>query len=145
MVACGLTQADHSTISKKAKEVPFGIFKQLLHVLIQKCNHPTRRRLRIPKELLAVDSTTISAGPNRLPWAPSAKGEKSGNKLHVALLTETGRLHRVTESTGKQHDSTLCTAVTDPKFILIADKPTGITSSSMPTWSKNKCSILLSE
>ncbi|MDG0811524.1 IS4 family transposase [Cohnella rhizosphaerae] len=125
MVACGLRQADHSTISKKAKEVPFSVFKQLLHLLIRKCNRSTRRRLRLPKEPLAVDSTTISAGHNRLPWAPSAKGEKSGIKLHVSLLTETGELHRVTESTGKQHDSTICSRVTDPNFILVADRAYG--------------------
>ncbi|WP_237100017.1 IS4 family transposase [Paenibacillus azoreducens] len=125
MVACGLRPADHSTISKKAKEVPFSVFKQLLHLLIRKCNRSTRRRLRLPKEPLAVDSTTISAGHNRLPWAPSVKGEKSGIKLHVSLLTETGELHRVTESTGKQHDSTLCSAVTDSNFILVADRAYG--------------------
>ncbi|OUS77283.1 hypothetical protein B1748_09075 [Paenibacillus sp. MY03] len=125
MVACGLPKADHSTISKKAKDVPFDVFKQLLHLLIHKCSRTTRRRLRIPKEPLAVHSTTISAGHNRLPWAPSAKGDKSGIKLYVSLLTETGELHRVTESTGKQHDSTRCTAVTDPNFILVADRAYG--------------------
>ena len=122
MEACGLRQMNYSTISKKAKEVPFAVFKQLLDVVMKKCNRTTRRRLGLPKELLAVDSTTISAGPNRFPWAPAASGNKCGIKLHVALLTETAEIHRVTESTGKQHDSTLGHVVTDSKFILIADR-----------------------
>jgi hypothetical protein len=124
MPICGLPKADHSTISKKAKDVPFEVFKQLLHSIINKCNRPTRRRLRIPKELLLVDSSSITVGRNRLPWTP-IKGEKAGIKLHVSLLAGEGKLHKVTESTGLQHDINFCNEVTDPRFILVADRAYG--------------------
>lgn len=124
MTGCGLRKVDHSTISKKAKDVPFELFKRLLQRLIQKCNRPTRRRLRIPKELLLVDSTTITVGRNRLPWAPM-KGERSGVKLHVSLLADEGKLHQVTESIGREHDLPFCQDVTDSQFILVADRAYG--------------------
>lgn len=124
MTFFGLSRADHSTISKKAKSVPFEVFKQLLQLLIQKCNRPTRRRLRIPKELLVVDSTSITVGRNRLPWTP-IKGEKAGIKLHVSLLAGEGKLHKVTESAGLQHDLNFCNDVTDSQYILVADRAYG--------------------
>jgi hypothetical protein len=89
-----------------------------------KTNRPTRRRLRIPKELLLVDSSSITVGRNRLPWTP-IKGEKAGIKLHVSLLAGEGKLHKVTESTGLQHDINFCNEVTDPRFILVADRAYG--------------------
>ncbi|MFD0717716.1 IS4 family transposase [Paenibacillus sp. GCM10027626] len=120
----GLQIADHSTISKKAKEVPYQLFKELLHLLIRKCNRATKRKLRIPKELLAVDSTKITVGKGRLPWAP-LKGERSGVKLHVALVIDQGNLHRVTESTGNSPDLVHAPEVIDPSFVIVADRAYG--------------------
>ncbi|MGG6310480.1 hypothetical protein [Paenibacillus macerans] len=34
----GLKVVDHSTLSKKAKDVPFGVFKRLLHAAIALCS-----------------------------------------------------------------------------------------------------------
>ncbi|WP_127528356.1 IS4 family transposase, partial [Paenibacillus alginolyticus] len=124
MPSSGMAKADHSTISKKAKDVPFEIFKQLLSLMIQKCNRPTRRRLRIPKELLVVDSTKITVGIGRLPWAP-LKGEKAGIKLHVSLIADAGKLHKVTETTGYRPDISSCKDVLDDRFILVADRAYG--------------------
>ncbi|NRF92399.1 hypothetical protein HQN89_15430 [Paenibacillus frigoriresistens] len=115
-----MAKADHSTISKKAKDVPFEVFKQLLSLMIQKCNRPTRRRLRIPKELLVVDSTKITVGIGRLPWAP-LKGEKAGIRLHVSLIADAGKLHKVTETTGYRPDISSCKDVLDDRFILVAE------------------------
>lgn len=120
----GLPKADHSTISKKAKDVPFEVFKQMLYLLIHKCNRYARRNLGIPKKLLLVDSSSITVGRGRLPWAP-IKGEKAGIKLHVSLLADKGVLHKVTESTGKAHDLTFCKDVADSRFILVADRAYG--------------------
>ena len=39
--------------------------------------------------LLLVDSTTITVGKNRLPWAPY-HGERWGIKLHVTYTAKTG-------------------------------------------------------
>lgn len=124
MAAAGLQPAHYSTISKKAKAVPFAIFKQLLHLLIGRCNRATRRRLSIPKPLLAVDSTMVITGRSRLPWAPYSS-IKAGIKLHVGYLTQEGDIHRVAETTAKQHDLPICPEVTDARFILLADRAYG--------------------
>jgi hypothetical protein len=43
MSSIGLTEISYSTISKKAAEVPYKIFKDLFHLLITKCNRVQRR------------------------------------------------------------------------------------------------------
>ena len=58
--------------------------KTLFEIIISKCNRQMRRILNLPKQLIAVDSTTVTVGENRLKWA-KLKGKKSGIKLHVAL------------------------------------------------------------
>ncbi|ERI05713.1 hypothetical protein [Aneurinibacillus aneurinilyticus] len=86
----GLLKVHYSSFSGKAAEVPFAVFKTLLHLLVQKCNRIVRRKLSFPKELLLIDSTTITVGKTRLPWAPY-HGERAGIKLHVALQAESGQ------------------------------------------------------
>ncbi|MBW7644801.1 IS4 family transposase, partial [Geobacillus thermoleovorans] len=39
----GLPRFHYSTVSKKAKEVPYDIMKRLLALIISKCNRQTRR------------------------------------------------------------------------------------------------------
>jgi hypothetical protein len=124
MPLCGLRAVDHSTVSKKAKDVPFELFKRLLHLMIQQCNRKTRRCLGIPRDLLVVDSTKITVGLGRLPWAP-LKGEKAGIKLHVALLADRGELHQVTETTGNEPDLKSCPDLRDSRWILLADRAYG--------------------
>ncbi|MCF2719123.1 hypothetical protein [Paenibacillus sp. 203] len=46
-----------------------------------------------PKELLLIDSTTMTVGKTRLPWAPY-HGERAGIKLQVALRAENGQPFR---------------------------------------------------
>lgn len=120
----GLRTVDHSTLSKKAKDVPFELFKRMLDLMIQLCNRATKRKLGIPKDLLVVDSTKITVGIGRLPWAP-LKGEKAGIKLHVSLLADQGQLHKVTETTGNTPDLNRCADVVDSRFILVADRAYG--------------------
>lgn len=124
MALSGQRIVDHSTLSKKAKDVPFELFKRLLHLMIDLCNRKTRRALGIPKELLIVDSTTITVGLGRLPWAPH-KGQKSGVKLHVGIIGDQGELHKVTETTGYEPDLKSCPELLDRRFILVADRSYG--------------------
>jgi hypothetical protein len=92
----GLPVVHYSCFSTKAAEVPFALFKELLHRVIHKCSRETRRKPTFPKELLLIDSTTVTVGKTRLPWAPY-HGERSGIKLHVALRAENGRPLQVVE------------------------------------------------
>ncbi|MCU6791381.1 IS4 family transposase [Paenibacillus sp. WQ 127069] len=99
----GLSEDHYSRFSSKAAEVPFAVFKELHHLLIRKCNRETRRKLAFPKELLLIDSTTVTVGKTRLPWAPY-HGERAGVKLHVALRAETQQQQQVVETVGSRHD-----------------------------------------
>ncbi|SFM52143.1 hypothetical protein SAMN03159341_1425 [Paenibacillus sp. 1_12] len=62
VVCYGLNPFHYSTFSTKASDVPYELFKRLFHLLISRCNRSTKRRLHIPKDLLLVDSTTITVG-----------------------------------------------------------------------------------
>ncbi|WP_275667875.1 transposase, partial [Paenibacillus oryzisoli] len=92
--------------------------------MIKQCNRKTRRSLGIPQELLIVDSTKITTGLGRMPWAP-LKGEKAGVKLHVALLADRGELYKVTETTGNDPDMKSCPILQDCQRILVADRAYG--------------------
>ncbi|WP_152643794.1 hypothetical protein [Paenibacillus terrae] len=63
----GLPVVHYSCFSTKAAEVPFALFQELLHRVIHKCSRETRRKLTFPKELLLIDSTTVTVGKTRLP------------------------------------------------------------------------------
>lgn len=53
--------------STKAAEVPFTVFKELFQYLVAQKNRRFRRQLAFPKELLLLDSNTITVGETRLP------------------------------------------------------------------------------
>ncbi|MCS7462868.1 hypothetical protein N0M98_22340 [Paenibacillus doosanensis] len=65
----GLVEVHYSRFSSKAAEVPFAVFKEIFHLLVRKYNREIRRKLAFPKELLLIDSTTVTVGKTRLPWA----------------------------------------------------------------------------
>ncbi|SEN74227.1 hypothetical protein SAMN04487895_102417 [Paenibacillus sophorae] len=117
----GLEAIDYSCLSKKAKDVPFDIYKQLFHLMIRKCNRHTKRKLKFPKELLVIDSTKITVEIGRLPWVP-LKGSRAGVKLNVALRQSTGQPHKVVESTGNHHDICSSDELFDSAFINVADR-----------------------
>ncbi|MBE0344076.1 hypothetical protein E4V51_29580 [Paenibacillus sp. 28ISP30-2] len=99
----GLPKVHYSCFSTKAAEVPFAIFKELFHRVIHKCSRETRRKLTFPKELLLIDSTTMTVGKTRLPWAPY-HGERAGIKLHVALQAQNGQPLQVVVTLGSKPD-----------------------------------------
>lgn len=117
----GLYFCDYSTVSKKASHVPLEIFKEILALTMSRCNRDIRRATRFPKELLLVDSTTITVGKNRLSWAPY-HGERSGVKLHIALKHSNNNLEKVVETTGLKHDSPVLDQLVDKNCILVADR-----------------------
>jgi hypothetical protein len=118
---CGLPSGDYSTFSKKAKDVPYDLFKQAFQLLLKKCNRPLRRQLRLPKDLLLIDSTTITVGKTRLPWAPY-HGERAGVKLHVALVAANEMPAKVVETIGKRHDGPVGEELADDRYILVEDR-----------------------
>lgn len=71
-----------------------------------------------------MDSTTITVGKNRLPWAPF-HGERSGIKLHVAFTSETGMPLEVKETVGLNHDGPAGESLANKAFILVQDRAYG--------------------
>jgi len=117
----GLTAVNYSTLSKKAGHLDFELMKKLFDLIVSKCNRETRRVIKIPNKLLIVDSTTITVGKSRLPWA-LYHGERSGIKLHVSFSPETGMPVRVVESTGLRHDGPMGEKLVDLRFVLVEDR-----------------------
>ena len=106
---------------KKQKMFLFFIFKDLFALMCSRCNRSIRRQLNFPKELLLVDSTTITVGKTRLLWAPY-HGERAGVKLHTALNLSTELPQKVLETTGLKHDSPILDELTDRACIIVADR-----------------------
>ncbi|MFT8322198.1 MAG: IS4 family transposase [Bacillus sp. (in: firmicutes)] len=117
----GLPKVNYSTLSKKAGHVDYNIMKQLFHLVVSKCNRATHRSLKISKELLLVDSTTITVGKSRLPWA-LYHGERAGIKLHVSYSPLTEMPLQVVETTGLVHDGPISEQLTDSRFIMVEDR-----------------------
>jgi len=120
----GLSPVHYSCFSGKAADVPFAVFKELFQLLVRKCNRETRRKLAFPKELLLIDSTTMTVGKTRLPWAPY-HGERAAVKLHVALRAQNGQPLDVTETIGARHDGPLCESLENLDFIMVMDRAYG--------------------
>lgn len=141
MPAIGLPSVHFSTISKKAASVPYEIAKDLFHRLIKKCNRAQRRTKAIRHALLLIDSTTITVGENRLPWAPY-HGKRSGIKLHVAYTPETGMPLEVKETEGLLHDGPAGESLANPAFILVQDRAYGKHSRLDAFQKQNQCFVI---
>ena len=117
----GLFGCHYSTVSKKAGEVPFGIIKEIFTLFCSRCNRQLRRKCNFPKELLLIDSTTVTVGKTRLLWAPY-HGERAGVKLHTALQLSTQIPQKVVETTGLKHDSPMLDELANKDCIVVADR-----------------------
>ncbi|MET0786214.1 MAG: hypothetical protein ABWY25_05870 [Paenisporosarcina sp.] len=60
----GLVDVHYSTLSKKLRQLDYTLMKQVFALIVGKCNRVTRRTLKIPNQLLLVDSTTVTVGKN---------------------------------------------------------------------------------
>ncbi|MBM7649047.1 hypothetical protein JOC78_002000 [Bacillus ectoiniformans] len=83
-VSSGLVKVDYSTLSKKLSQMDYRHMKEVFHLIVRKCNRAIRRALKIPNNLLLVDSTTVTVGKSRLPWAVY-HCERSGIKFTSAI------------------------------------------------------------
>jgi len=98
---------DYSTLSKRLGELNYLIVKRIFELVVSRLNRSAGRSLKLKKELLAFDSTTIMVGKNRLSWA-LYHGERSGIKLHVSFTNRTGMPLQIVETTGLKHDGPIC-------------------------------------
>lgn len=117
----GLKTVDHSTISKKSNGIDYRIAKKLFEIVVSKCNRSLRRILKLEKDIIAIDSTTISVGSGRLKWA-KYKSHKAGIKLHVAFNVNSGQPQKVKETNANKHDGPIGEEIIDIKNIIVEDR-----------------------
>ena len=120
--SCDLNHVDFSTFSKKAKDVPFEFFKRAFSLILSKSNRSVRRAMASEtRKIIAVDSTTMTFGKSKLPWA-KYHGEKSGVKLHIHYDVASEMPVKAEESTGLVHDSAVSKYDTFEGAILVKDR-----------------------
>ena len=119
--AQGLKSVDYSTLSKRLGELNYLIVKRIFELIVSRLNRSARRSLKLKKELLAIDSTTITVGKTRLPWA-LYHGNRSGIKLHVSFTNQTSMPLQIVETTGLKHDGPIGVQLEDKRFIIVADR-----------------------
>ncbi|MGL5616639.1 MAG: IS4 family transposase, partial [Sarcina sp.] len=117
----GLTPVNYSTISKKANCMDYKIAKKLFEILVSKCNRPLKKILKLDKNIIAIDSTTISVGKERLKWA-KYKSHKAGIKLHVAFNVNSNQPQQVKETNANKHDGPVGKEIIDIENIIVEDR-----------------------
>ena len=122
-VQYGLPKVDYSTLSKKAKEIPFEIFLYICNHILAKSNRTTRRKMDpvISRMVAAIDSTCITAHKNKLPWAPYLK-ESSGIKYHVKFAVDSKLPIQVIPSVIHTGDAEKLPEFRDNNNILVCDR-----------------------
>ncbi|QQK77636.1 IS4 family transposase [Salicibibacter cibarius] len=123
-----LKAVDHTTLSTKASILPYEAVKEILELLGSRFNRETRRSMDLPVSLAALDSTTMTVGENRLPWAPY-HGKRNGVKMHTFFRVDTLLPIQVEASKGLTHDAAvahsfshqLITSVRDRAYATIRD------------------------
>ncbi|WP_391559267.1 IS4 family transposase [Robertmurraya sp.] len=118
-----LQAVDHTTICKKSALVPYLLFKELFTLLVQRCNRQTRRTLKLPFPLYAVDATVITFTPLRMKWA-SFTQTRNAVRLHVQYDIEDQMPTLIEETDGRTGDSMMAEKVfpSDPGTIVVADR-----------------------
>ena len=117
----GLIPVNYSTISKKSNLMNYQIAKKLFAIIISKCNRPLRRLLNLPKDIIAIDSTTINLGRKKLEWAKYRK-HKAGIKLHVAYNVNSNQPQKVKETCASKHDGPAGEEIIDINNIIVEDR-----------------------
>lgn len=116
-----LIQLEHSSLSKKLKELDYSFMKAVFERIVQRLNRAGQRKMKLPNRLLLIDSTTITVGKSCLPWAVY-HGELSSVKLHVSYSSETGMPVKVVETTGLKYDGPIGEQLADKRFVLVEDR-----------------------
>lgn len=82
----GLLSVDHSSLSKRLKDLDYHIMKRIFDVVSGKLNRSAKRSLSMNKELLAVDSTTITVGKNDYPGRFITANVQESNSMSVSRM-----------------------------------------------------------
>ena len=112
---------DYSTLSKRLDELDYLIIKPIFELIVGRLNRVARRKMKVEKELLALDSTTVTVGKNCLTGA-LYHGERSGVRLRISFINSTGMPLHVVETTDLKQDDPIGVELEDKCFIIVADR-----------------------
>ncbi|WP_394358380.1 transposase [Paenibacillus suaedae] len=73
---------------------------------------------------MLIDSTTVTVGGTRLPWAPY-HGERAGIKLHVTFHAASSQPQNVIEKVGSRHDGPVGEELAHSSYIHVQDRAYG--------------------
>ncbi|WP_409251040.1 IS4 family transposase [Bacillus sp. SCS-153A] len=119
-----LPSVDHSTLAKKAQNVPYQILQKLFSRLVNRLGRGMRRALFKPYKLFAVDSTTITFQHPDMSWAGYTR-TRHAIRLHTKFDVEEGQPTQVIHTTGRHHDVMVAPKLyedTEPLSIITADR-----------------------
>ncbi|WP_081949442.1 transposase [Paenibacillus durus] len=116
----GLLQVHYSSFSGKATAVPFPVFKALFHLLVRKCSRIARRKLAFPKELLLIDSTTMTVGKTVCLGHRITVNERELNCILPCRLKNLQPL-KVIETVGSRHDGPISEDLAHIDYIMVMD------------------------
>lgn len=121
--AYGLPKVDYSTLSKKAKEVPYEVFLELFYIIFSKINRKSRRKIasKCGRVLKAVDSTRIVKDQTKWSWS-YYKQEKSGIKFHLGYYPESDTPVQIIPSAINVQDSERLECFAEEDTLLLCDR-----------------------
>ncbi|WIF97646.1 IS4 family transposase [Pontibacillus chungwhensis] len=118
---------NHSTISKKAQEVPYEFFRDLFQELLQRLTTSQKKKFLKDYSLFAIDSTTITFRHQTRSWAKYRK-HLYAIKLHTEFNIDQKMPTHVFDTTGKDSDIMMAPLIflhKDFPAIRVADRAYG--------------------
>ena len=122
-VCHGLPKVDHTSLSKKSKEVPYEIYLELCRNIITKATRAVRRKVtpKYNRVVKAIDTTRVTEASGKWEWASYKQGN-SGIKLHVSRFVETGMPSEIFISEINAPEASNLTKFGDNDACILADR-----------------------
>ena len=119
----GLVKVDHTSLSKKSKEVPYEIYMEACQNIVSKSNRAVRRKVtpEYNRVVKAIDTTRLTEPTGKWEWASYYQG-KSGIKLHVSRLAESGIPSEIFVSEINAAETSNLTKFGDSDACILADR-----------------------
>jgi len=122
-VCNGLPKVDHTSISKKSKEVPYEVYLETCQSIITKSNRAVRRKVtpKYNRIVKAIDTTRVTEMSGKWKWASYKQGG-SGIKLHVSRYPESGLPSEIFVSEINAAEASHLTKFGDSDACILADR-----------------------
>lgn len=118
----GIGSAKRSTIADANNNRDYRIFEELFYKLLEGCNRVARRKMKIPKQILLLDSTMIQLCYSLFDWA-KYRTRKGAIKLHYLFDLEAYLPQFIQITDGKVGDITAARQFNiSPDSILVMDR-----------------------